>query len=80
MKDRVKESLEEGESHILLNETVAEVLSKKQLSWRRAVALSIVAGLTAPVMVSCLAYMDTMKRDKVPQNLVIVRFCTRIDV
>ena len=64
--------MEEGEGNALMNESIAEVISKKQMSWRRAVSLSIVAGCTAPVMVSCLAYVDTMKRDKVPQNLVIV--------
>ena len=66
------DSIEEGENNALMNETIAEVISKKQMSWRRAVALSIVAGCTAPVMVACLAYVDSMKRDKLPQNLVIV--------
>lgn len=64
--------MEQGEGNALMNETVAEVIQKKQMSWRRVVALAIVAGCTAPVTTSSLAYVDTMKRDKVPQNLVIV--------
>ena len=64
--------MEEGESNILMNETIGEVIQKKQLSWRRAVSLSIISGCSAPVMVSALTYVDTMRRDKVPQNLIIV--------
>ena len=70
--NRVKESMEEGESNILMNEPIGEVIQKKQLSWRRAVSLSIISGCSAPVMVSALTYVDTMRRDKVPQNLIIV--------
>ena len=51
---------------------MAEVLQKKQLAWRRAVTLSVIAGITAPVMTAALAYMDTMRREKLPQNLVNV--------
>ena len=64
--------MEEGESNILMNETIGEVIQKKQLSGRRAVSLSIISGCSAPVMVSALTYVDTMRRDKVPQNLIIV--------
>ena len=64
--------MEEGEGNIRMNESIAEVIQKKQMSWRRAVSLSIVSGCTAPVMMACLAYVDTMKRDKVPQNVIIV--------
>ena len=64
--------MEEGESNILMNETIGEVIQKKQLSWRRAVSLSIISGCSAPVMVSALIYVDTMRRDKVSQNLIIV--------
>ena len=44
--------MEEGESNILMNETIGEVIQKKQLAWRRAVSLSIISGCSAPVMVS----------------------------
>lgn len=68
----LNESMEKGDASFLMNETVADVLSKKQMSLRRIVALSVIAGITEPIMSACLAYMDTMRRDKIPQNLVIV--------
>ena len=55
-----------------MDESVADILQKKQLSWRRVVTLSVMAGVTAPVMTAALAYMDTVRREKLPQNLVNV--------
>lgn len=68
----MKEALEGNAESLFCDETVAEVLQKKQLAWRRAVTLSVIAGITAPVMTAALAYMDTMRREKLPQNLVNV--------
>ena len=74
VRRRVKEALEGNAESLFCDEAVAEVLQKKQLAWRRAVTLSVIAGITAPVMTAALAYMDTMRREKLPQNLVNVGF------
>lgn len=72
MRRRATEALEGNAESLFCSEAVAEVLQKKQLAWRRAVTLSVIAGVTAPVMTAALAYMDTMRREKLPQNLVNV--------
>ena len=72
MRHSVKEALEGNAESLFCDEGVAEILQKKQLAWRRAVTLSVIAGITAPVMTAALAYMDTMRREKLPQNLVNV--------
>ena len=69
---RLKDALEACEGSLFVDESVADILQKKQLSWRRVVTLSVMAGVTAPVMTAALAYMDTVRREKLPQNLVNV--------
>ena len=69
---RLKDALEAYEGSLFVDESVADILQKKQLSWRRVVTLSVMAGVTAPVMTAALAYMDTVRREKLPQNLVNV--------
>lgn len=70
---RLKESLENGDANLLQSEGVNEILQKKQTSWRRVAALAVIGGVSAPVSTACLAYFDTMRRDKLPQNVVVVR-------
>ena len=65
---RLKDALEAHEGSLFVDESVADILQKKQLSWRRVVTLSVMAG----VMTAALAYMDTVRREKLPQNLVNV--------
>lgn len=72
MTARLKDALEAYEGSLFVDESVADILQKKQLSWRRVVTLSVMAGVTAPVMTAALAYMDTVRREKLPQNLVNV--------
>lgn len=72
MTTRLKDALEAYEGSLFVDESVADILQKKQLSWRRVVTLSVMAGVTAPVMTAALAYMDTVRREKLPQNLVNV--------
>ena len=69
---RLKDALEAHEGSLFVDESVADILQKKQLSWRRVVTLSVMAGVTAPVMTAALAYMDTVRRERLPQNLVNV--------
>ena len=73
MTTRLKDALEAYEGSLFVDESVADILQKKQLSWRRVVTLSVMAGVTAPVMTAALAYMDTVRREKLPQNLVNVK-------
>ena len=72
MMDRLKESVENGDASLLQNEAVNEILQKKQASWRRVAALAVIGGVSAPVATASLAYFDTMRRDKLPQNYVVV--------
>ena len=69
--DRLKESVENGDASLLQNEAVNEILQKKQASWRRVAALAVIGGVSAPVATASLAYFDTMRRDKLPQNYVV---------
>ena len=70
--DRLKESVENGDASLLQNEAVNEILVKKQASWRRVAVLAVIGGVSAPVATASLAYFDTMRRDKLPQNYVVV--------
>ncbi|CBK19986.2 uncharacterized protein [Blastocystis hominis] len=67
----LKESVENGDLSLLQNEAVSEILQKKQASWRRVAALAVIGGVSAPVATASLAYYDTMRRDKLPQNVVV---------
>lgn len=72
MTRSLKDALEAHEGSLFVDESIAEIVQKKQLSWRRVVTLSVMAGVTAPVMTAALAYLDTVRREKLPQNLVNV--------
>ena len=72
VRRRVKDSLENGDESLLQNDSVKEVLQRKQASWRRAASLAFIVGVPAPVMQASLEYFDAMRRDKLSQSLVIV--------
>lgn len=65
--------MENGDASLLQNDAASEILQKKQASWRRVAALAVIGGVSAPVATACLAFYDTMRRDKLPQNVVVVR-------
>ena len=66
----MKEGLENDASNALVGEEVCEILQKKQMSWRRVVALAIISGVSAPVLTSSLSSFDYSRREKLPQNLI----------
>lgn len=67
---RLKESLEKDASNALVGDEVCEVLQKKQMSWRRIATLSIIAGVSLPVITGALSSFDYSRREKLPQNLI----------
>lgn len=48
MRCRVNEALEENPTNALASKAVCELLQKKQMSWRRVVALGVVSGVSMP--------------------------------
>ena len=56
--------------HLLLDPQFAEDVRSRELSWRRAVRLSLDLGMTAPAMAASLAYYDQLRRVQVPANLI----------
>ena len=70
MRCRVNEALEENPTNALASKAVCELLQKKQMSWRRVVALGVVSGVSMPVITSALSSFDCCRREKLPQYLV----------
>lgn len=60
MRCRVKEALEENPTNALASKAVCELLQKKQMSWRRVVALGVVSGVSMPVITSALSRLTVV--------------------
>ena len=73
MNYRVKIALEKECSNGLMDEEVCEILQKKQMSWRRVVGLSVISGVSMPVISSSLSSFDYSRREKLPQNLIMAQ-------
>lgn len=43
---------------------------KRQQNWRKFVSLAVSQGIPVPAMSAALAYLDAMRRPKLPQNLI----------
>ncbi len=43
---------------------------ERQLEWRRTVELSVSRGVPVPAMMSALAYVDALRRDRLPQYVI----------
>ena len=70
---RVKNALEKESVNALMDEEVCEILQKKQMSWRRVVGLSVISGVSMPVISSSLSSFDYGRREKLPQNLIVAQ-------
>eukprot|EP00475_Leptophrys_vorax_P012142 TRINITY_DN18569_c0_g1_i1.p1 TRINITY_DN18569_c0_g1~~TRINITY_DN18569_c0_g1_i1.p1 ORF type:complete len:592 (+),score=76.43 TRINITY_DN18569_c0_g1_i1:61-1776(+) len=57
-------------ANLLVDSEFAKGVVERQAAWRRVVALSIQAGITAPGMSTSLAYFDSYRRGRLPANLV----------
>ncbi len=55
--------------NLLLDEAFQRELAERQAAWRRLVALGVELGLPLPGHTSALSYYDTIRRERLPQNL-----------
>jgi len=55
--------------NLLLDEEFARLLQSSQMAWRRAVSLAQTRGLAIPAMSASLAYFDSYRSERLPQNL-----------
>jgi 6-phosphogluconate dehydrogenase len=55
--------------NLLFDESFARELNERQLALRRVVAQAMLAGVAVPAHASALAYYDSLRRPRSPQNL-----------
>ena len=55
--------------NLLLDDSIAALMKSSQAGWRRIVARSVEAGIPMPAHVSSLAYFDSYRTARLPQNL-----------
>ena len=55
--------------NLLLDADVRRWLSEAERGWRRTVAAAVVAGIPVPAMSAALAYFDSYRSARLPQNL-----------
>jgi 6-phosphogluconate dehydrogenase len=56
-------------ANLLLDDEFARTLAQSQTSWRRVVGLATAAGIPVPAMSGSLAYFDSYRTARLPQNL-----------
>ncbi|MFT3922419.1 MAG: NADP-dependent phosphogluconate dehydrogenase [Myxococcales bacterium] len=68
---RIKESFlaQPNLANLLLAEGFQRELGERQTPYRRVLARAVTAGLPMPAHASALAYYDTVRRERLPQNL-----------
>ena len=57
-------------ANLLLDPYFKEAINKAQTSWRKVVALGAQYGVPIPTFSSALAYYDSYRMDRLPQNLL----------
>jgi len=69
--DRIKEAYaRRGDlPNLLLDENFARWIIRTEPYWRSAILAGIAHGVPLPTMTASLAYFDSYRRDKLPQNL-----------
>ena len=55
--------------NLLLDEEIGPMLSEAERGWRRTVAVAVAAGIPVPAMSAALAYFDSYRSARLPQNL-----------
>ncbi|MBI4866600.1 MAG: NADP-dependent phosphogluconate dehydrogenase [Candidatus Wallbacteria bacterium] len=56
-------------ANLIVDEEVAATLSTASAGWRRALAAATDLGIPAPAMAASLAYFDSYRTERLPQNL-----------
>jgi 6-phosphogluconate dehydrogenase len=57
-------------SKIKKTEVLAMFEGEKQLDWRKTVAIGTGRGIPLPAMTASLSYYDSLRRERLPQNLI----------
>ena len=55
--------------NLLLDDDVGDIVGQHQGAWRRVVALGAARGIPMLAMTGSLGYFDSLRRDRLPQNL-----------
>jgi 6-phosphogluconate dehydrogenase len=56
-------------SNLLLDPAIGDIIAAAQPAWRRSVARAASAGIPIPAHASALAYFDSYRSERLPQNL-----------
>jgi 6-phosphogluconate dehydrogenase len=56
-------------SNLLLDPAIGDIISAAQPAWRRSIARAASAGIAIPAHASALAYFDSYRSERLPQNL-----------
>ncbi|GIW92456.1 MAG: 6-phosphogluconate dehydrogenase, decarboxylating [Pirellulaceae bacterium] len=56
--------------NLLLDDYFRKAIGEAQASWRRVVALASQAGVPVPAFADALAYYDSIRRERLPANLI----------
>ncbi len=69
---RIREAYDAGEriENLVLQSYFRDAVVKAEPAWRRIVALSVGHGVPTPAFSSSLAYLDGLRRDRGPANLL----------
>ena len=62
-------TVQPGLVNLLLDPVLGDALESSQDGWRRTIARAVVAGLPVPSHVTALAYFDSYRTARLPQNL-----------
>ncbi len=58
------------EGNLLFSSAFSAALADREAAWRRTLVRAIEAGLAMPALSTSLAYYDTLRRERVPANLI----------
>ena len=58
------------EGNLLFSSAFSAALADREAAWRRILVRAIEAGLAMPALSTSLAYYDTLRRERVPANLI----------
>ncbi|MFO0725814.1 MAG: NADP-dependent phosphogluconate dehydrogenase [Myxococcota bacterium] len=58
------------EGNLLFSTAFSAALAEREGAWRRTITRAIEAGIAVPALSTSLAYYDTLRRERVPANLI----------
>ncbi len=72
--DRIKDAYaaEPELTSLLTSDWFADVVQRGEAAWRRVVSVAVTAGVPTPTFGSSLAYVDGLRRERLPSALIQV--------